>query len=58
LDIAAASVAMNQSALGQAVSVRVLAMAKDQAVQQGQSLVQMMQGSLDPNLGGKLDIRV
>ena len=58
MDVAAASIAMSQSALSTAVGIRVLSMAKDLAVQQGQDLVQMMQQSLDPNLGRQLDIRV
>ncbi|MBW5447640.1 putative motility protein [Cohnella sp. CFH 77786] len=58
MDIAAASVAMSQSALSTAVGIRVLSMAKDQAVQQGQGLVQMIQQSLDPNVGRHLDVKV
>ncbi|UUZ84670.1 YjfB family protein [Paenibacillus sp. P26] len=58
MDIASLSMASSQSTLTQAVGIRVLQMAKDQAVQQGQDLVQMMQRSVQPNLGGNLDIRV
>ncbi|MBW5447669.1 putative motility protein [Cohnella sp. CFH 77786] len=57
MDIAAASMAMSQSTLSTVLGVRVLSMAKDQAVQQGQDLVRMMQQSLDPNLGRLLDVR-
>ncbi|MCU6709021.1 YjfB family protein [Paenibacillus sp. J5C_2022] len=58
MDIAALSVAMNQAALSQAASLKVMNMAKGQAEQQGQNLVQMMNASLNPNVGKNLDIRV
>ncbi|RIX50800.1 putative motility protein [Paenibacillus nanensis] len=58
MDIAALSTSLSSASLSQAVSIRVLSMAKGQAEQQGQSLVQMMNASLDPNLGKNLDIRV
>lgn len=43
MDIAALSTGMSQASLAQAVSVKVLSMAKDQASEQGQALVQMME---------------
>lgn len=59
MDIAAASTAMSQAALSQAVSIRVLSMAKNQAEIQGQNFVQMLeQSQIDPNLGNNLDIKV
>lgn len=58
MDIAAMSTVMSQSSLSQAVSLKVLNLAKDSAVQQGQQLVQMMNQSLDPNLGNSIDIKV
>ncbi|MUT64455.1 YjfB family protein [Paenibacillus sp. NEAU-GSW1] len=57
MDIAALSVSLNQSALSQAVSIKILDMANNQAEQQGQNVVKMMETSLDPNLGRSLDIR-
>ncbi|WP_069290264.1 YjfB family protein [Paenibacillus polymyxa] len=57
MDIAALSTGMSQASLAQAVSVKVLSMAKDQAGEQGQALVQMMEKSVQPHLGGQLDIR-
>lgn len=57
MDISALSMASSQSNLLQGVGIRVLQMAKDQEVQKGQDLVQMMQRSVQPNLGGNLDIR-
>lgn len=58
MDIAALSVSMSQSNLAQAVGLRVFQMAKEQAVQQSQDLTQMLERSVQPNLGGNLDIRV
>lgn len=59
MDIAAASTSMSQAALSQAVGIRVLSMAKNQAEIQGQNLVQMVEkSSVHPNLGKNLDIRV
>ncbi|WP_419185402.1 YjfB family protein [Paenibacillus polymyxa] len=43
MDIAALSTGMSQASLAQAVSVKVLGMAKDQGSEQGQALVQMME---------------
>ncbi|MGQ3478446.1 YjfB family protein [Paenibacillus sp. TY11] len=57
MDIAALSTGMSQVSLAQAVSVKVLGMAKDQAGEQGQALIQMMEKSVQPHLGGQLDIR-
>ncbi|MDY8025673.1 YjfB family protein [Paenibacillus polymyxa] len=57
MDITALSTGMSQASLAQAVSVKVLSMAKDQASEQGQALVQMMEKSVQPHLGGQLDIR-
>lgn len=59
MDIPALSIAMSQSRLSQAVSVSVMKMAKDQASQDGQSLVKMLDSSAaQPNLGSRIDIRV
>ncbi len=58
MDIAALSTSMSQAALAQQVSVSVLSMAKGQAELQGQNLIQMMEKSIDPNLGKKLDISI
>jgi hypothetical protein len=58
MDIPAMSVALSQSNLSQAVGVSVFKIAKDESIQQGQELVQMMQQSVQPNLGSMLDIRV
>lgn len=58
MDIAAMSTSLSQAALKQAAGIRVLSMAKNQAVQQGQDFVQMLQQSVQPNLGKNLDIKI
>ena len=58
MDIAAFSSAASQAALAQAVSLRVMGMVKDQAVSQNAELLKMMELSVNPNLGGQLDIKV
>lgn len=58
MDIAALSMSMSQASLFQAVNISVMNIAKNQATIQGQALVQMMEKSVDPNLGQKLDISV
>lgn len=58
MDIAALSISMSQASLSQAVGLRVLNMAKNQANIQSEGLTQMMEKSVDPNLGKKLDISV
>ncbi|MEC0238321.1 YjfB family protein [Paenibacillus dokdonensis] len=58
MDIAALSTSMSQASLAQKVSLSVLSMAKGQAEVQGQNLVQMIEKSVDPNLGKRIDISV
>ena len=58
MDIAALSMSLSQASLSQAVGLKVASLVKGQAEAQSQGLVQMMNGSLDPNLGKRLDIRV
>lgn len=58
MDIAALSTSMKQSALSQAVGIKVLTMAKNQAQTQGQDLVQLLSSAVNPNLGSKLDLKV
>lgn len=57
MDIAALSSVMAQSNLSQAVGISVLRMSKDQAAQNGQALVNMMEQSVQSHLGGSLDIK-
>ncbi|GIP30233.1 hypothetical protein J23TS9_53630 [Paenibacillus sp. J23TS9] len=58
MDIAALSTSMSQASLAQQVSLSVLGMAKGQAEVQGQNLVRMIEKSVDPNLGKRIDISV
>ncbi|MBH5316723.1 YjfB family protein [Paenibacillus sp. GSMTC-2017] len=58
MDIAALSILKSQSSLSQAVGLKVLNIAKDQAEQQGQQLVQMINQNLDPTRGQSIDLRV
>lgn len=57
MDISSVSMVMSQASLKQAASLSVLKMAKDQASVGGQALVKMMEQSVQPNLGGNIDIR-
>ncbi|MBB6671741.1 YjfB family protein [Cohnella nanjingensis] len=50
--------AVATAALKQEVGIAVLAKAKDQSEQQGQELVRMMQQSVQPHLGGNVDLSV
>jgi hypothetical protein len=56
MDIPAMSMALAQNNLSQAVSISVFKMAKDHSTEQAQQMVQMMERSVQPNLGGNLDI--
>lgn len=58
MDIAALSTSLSQASLAQAVSVKVLNIAKNEAVQQGSDMVRMLEQSVQPNLGQNLDIRI
>lgn len=58
MDIAALSTSLGQSSLAQAVGIKVLNLAKDQAVQQSNDLVRMLEMSVHPNLGKNLDIKI
>lgn len=58
MDIGALSTALSQSSLKQAVGISVLKMAKEQTVTEGQALLKMMEQSVNPNLGGNIDIKV
>lgn len=58
MDIGSASMALSQSSLKLNAGFKVLNMSKDMAEAQGQAMIQMMEKSVQPNLGSKLDIRV
>lgn len=48
----------SSSGLPQAIGIMMLSKAKESAELQGAQMVQMMQQSVQPHLGGNLDIRV
>ncbi|MFM9280098.1 YjfB family protein [Paenibacillus jiagnxiensis] len=58
MDIGSTSMALSQSSLKLNAGFKVLSMSKEMAETQGQAMIQMMEKSVQPNLGGKLDIRV
>ncbi|SDE89574.1 Putative motility protein [Fontibacillus panacisegetis] len=57
MDVAALSIGLSQSNLKQAVSISVLKMSKDQAEVNGEALIKMMEQSIQPHLGGNIDIK-
>jgi hypothetical protein len=58
MDITSISTVLAQNNLQQSVGISVLNNAKNQEVQEGQDIVKMMEQSVQPNLGGNLNIRV
>lgn len=56
MDISALSISLAQYNLSQAVGISVLNIAKDQSTAQAQQMVKMLELSVQPNLGGNLDI--
>lgn len=59
MDIAALSMGMAQAGLKQAVGIRVMTMAKEMAVQQGQDMMKVLQQSMQPpHLGKHIDVKV
>jgi hypothetical protein len=64
MDIAALSMGMSQTNLQQNASIQIMKMAMDTVKQQGEMATQLlspstnMSQSLQPHLGGNLDIRV
>ncbi|MCK9858893.1 MULTISPECIES: YjfB family protein [unclassified Paenibacillus] len=58
MDIPAMSVALSQSKLMNEVGISVLKMAKDHSTEQSQQLIQMMAQSVQPHLGGNIDLKV
>ncbi|WP_152392453.1 YjfB family protein [Paenibacillus guangzhouensis] len=58
MNISTLSTVMKQNSLSQAVGLRLLKMSNDQATQNGQNIVKMMEQSVQPNLGGNLDLKI
>ena len=62
MDIAALSVVLNNSKIADQAGVQVMKLAMDTAASQSKALtadmVQLMQQSVQPHLGGNVDIKV
>lgn len=63
MDIAALSTAIAQQEVATQVGISVFKMAKDSATQAGEQIVNMMNSvamanSVNPNLGGNIDIKL
>jgi Putative motility protein len=58
MDIAALSVAMNQSQIQKQASLSVMKMAMNTAKQNSADLTKMLEHSVQPYLGGSIDIKL
>jgi hypothetical protein len=58
MDIAAIATIMNQGKVMQQASLSVMKMTMDTSMQQANNLKQMMEQSVNPNLGGNIDIQL
>lgn len=58
MDIAALSAVMSQSSLSEQVSVAILKKAMDTTNENTQALTKMLEQSVNPHLGSKVDIKV
>lgn len=58
MDIAALSMGLSQANLMQSVNVSVLSMSLDTVEQSGDAMVQMMEKSVNPQLGQTIDIKL
>jgi len=58
MNISTLSTTMKQNSLSLAVGLKLVKMSNDQATQNGQNIVKMMEQSVQPNLGGNLDLKV
>lgn len=57
MDVAGVSTVMSQSSLAQNVSLALTKKTIDTANESSQSLIKMMELSVNPNLGSSLDVR-
>ncbi|MFD2655540.1 MULTISPECIES: YjfB family protein [Gracilibacillus] len=57
MDIAAMSIAMNQSQVKQQASVSLMDKALDQAESQSSDMIKMLESSMQPHLGSNIDIK-
>ncbi|ANX13690.1 putative motility protein [Fictibacillus arsenicus] len=58
MDIAALSIAMNQSQVQQQASISVMKMAINTAEQNGAELTKMLEQSVQPHLGSSIDLKL
>ncbi len=58
MDIAALSVMMNQSQVQQQASLSVMKMAMNTAEQNSVNFTKMLEQSVQPHLGGKIDMKL
>lgn len=58
MDISSLSMSLGQTSLSMEVSTRVLKMAQDQMQQQAMLQLAMLERSVQPNLGGAIDMKV
>lgn len=57
MDIAALSMVLNQAKVQQQVDISLTKKAMNQAQENSNSLVKMMQQSIQPHLGGSIDVK-
>ncbi len=58
IDIAALSISMNQASLNQQVGIALTKKVMDTSIENVQALTEMMELSVNPNLGKNIDISV
>jgi len=58
MDVAALSTGISQMKLAQAVSVKVAKMSMDNMKQQSTDMAKMLEQSVQPHLGGSIDLRL
>lgn len=58
MDIAAMSIGLNQMKVAQEVSVSVMKMAMDTGKEQSKDLAKLMEQSVNPHIGGTVDIKL
>ena len=58
MDIAALSIMKSQASLSQQVSLAITKKIMDTSIVNSQDLIKMMELSVNPNLGSKLDVTV
>ena len=58
MDVAAASIMLNQSQLQTQAGIQVLLKAMNVSEIQSQGIIQMLEHSVQPHLGGNIDIKI